>query len=197
MADHNDGQEFNDDELQEIMGEIESLEQEFGDEPGASSKSDSGELDLEETERQLKELESTVEEEALEAQEEAVAEEVAVDEVHDDVEESVEEQEAVIEAQPEPEVAEEQAVDNVVAMDKAHSTGGNVVLGAEGSMCLDLAFQVAGKDAKLVINGDCLTVEMEGVHFQIDEQNGCVFEMPGGVRFQVPVQGKDDYSKAG
>ena len=79
MTDHNDGQEFNDDELQEIMGEIESLEQEFGDEASGNASDESEELDLAETERQLKELEDSVEDEDVDDSKDV---EVEVEEVH-------------------------------------------------------------------------------------------------------------------
>lgn len=177
MTDHNDGQEFNDDELQEIMGEIESLEQEFGEEANTSASEGSEELDLAETERQLKELEDSVEEEPVDDSKEV---EVEVEEVHT--------------AEEHHEEAPHN--DNVVAMDSGSSEGGNVTLGAQGSMTLNLTFQVAGKDAKLKIDGPSLVVDLDGVHFHIDEKSGCVFEMPGGVKFQVPLDGKGDFSKA-
>ena len=244
MTDQNDGQEFNDDELQEIMGEIESLEQEFGDEQlEASSQTGSEELDLEETERQLRELEEgdgddeveAVEEEVVEAaaeeavevvgeqvepEPEVVEEVVAEEEPGESIEDSISEvdellaqeesedevQEEVMEEAPE-EVMEQEVEEvvmqedhaeehNVVAMNSTPSGDNTVVLGAEGNMTLNLNFTVAGKKATLKIDGPQLVVEMDGIHFHIDSESGCVFEMPGGVRFEVPLSGDNKVSKA-
>tara|TARA_R110002049_G_scaffold216772_2_gene388232 strand:+ start:229 stop:738 length:510 start_codon:yes stop_codon:yes gene_type:complete len=168
MADNNDEQIFNEDELQDIMNEFESLEQEYNDAP-----------------EQVEETKSatpteTVEENVTEVEEEGELN--IVDEVSE-----------TVEAEPEH--------DNVVPMSakksapKTEHTHHDATASSNVSMSME--FPIGDKVAQIGLNPEYgFSFNMDGVELTIDEENGCVMTLPGGMTFTFPVQNKSKHKKS-
>jgi hypothetical protein len=214
---------FNDDELQDIMDEIETLEKEFVEEPNAEAPQTDTNLALSEAKENSiqeaidKEVATIGEEIVSEAKIEA-SEEIAQAELEEplgDFEEEVsassevETEEvlvsAVEEAVSEAPVESDQEIadvddilaesDNVVELTPAATTtsststqGSNMDFSAQGNMNLNLNFSIGEETGTLIVNEDQgLKVSVSGVEFHISEETGCVVEMPGGIKFEIPL----------
>ena len=216
-------QGFNEKELEDIMNEIENLEQEFSaesesDTGGEESVSEHVEPEVNQDEMAV--LEESVEsvepivdepimeepvvaeaesepvmEELVESPQDIVSEDmlsealgVGVDEVHeeslkienDDVSKTDLQRKIdgevinIMEHEKEPPVEEKKPVSHHVSSDAPHS---QVDFNVSGNLNLQLNFSVGDKK----------------IHLYISEDNGLNIEMPGGVRFSVPL---DDVKKA-
>ena len=155
----NEEQIFNEDELQDIMNEFESLEREFH-----------------------------------EGEDEAPV--ASAEEVSAPVEE---EGELNISAQESTPVAQHN--DNVVPMAKAKTAKAPVqskpaptsVSGVSMSLELPIGEQVA----QIGISPEYgFSFSMDGVELTIDEHNGCVMTLPGGMTFTIPVKSEQKAKKS-
>lgn len=168
---------FNDDELQDIMNEIESLEKEYVEQETPA------------------EVTSEAVEEAVaqETTEEAVEEEAPV-EVHasEESEEDEEVDEVLSEAEAEADDEYESEQDNVVSFKPVqaptHRTNSeSVSFSGNGQIDFSMTFSIGGEEATITVNqGEGLTVTMNGVDLSLSE-DGCTVEMTGGVKFSVPL----------
>lgn len=78
----------------------------------------------------------------------------------------------------------------------AVSAGSNAVaMSAAGAMNLNINFNVAGQDANLSIQDGGLKVTLNGVELTIDETNGCLVSLAGGVTFSIPLNLANGASK--
>lgn len=175
-----DEQNFNDAELQDIMNEIENLEKEFNEEQDTDTA------------------------EAVAAPEESdapsgepVAEEESADEESAEEESSEEEDESLV---AEAEDYEEEQVTNVVPITEKvapvtqATSEGHMEFSGQGSMDLQLNFQLGSETAKVTVAGGALKVTMAGVELNLSEA-GCEVEMAGGVKFSVPLTEKGAQGK--
>ncbi len=208
---------FNDEELQDIMNEIENLEKDFSEDQSVSAeKGHASEVEAEagtkfETETQTEaKLTDTAEESSsektdiqatIDAEIEAELDSVGVTEVIETEDDTVSKN---IEAEEKEE--EEEKVSNVVEMIPASTFKNNgaesnplIDFSCNGSMNVNLNFNLAGQQANLKIDQEKgLQVQMGEVFFNINESEGCVVSLPGGIKFTVPlsVDNKNTVKKA-
>lgn len=160
---------FNDSELQDIMAEIEDLEKEFSDEIPA-------EMTLQEK------IDAELATEL--ADEEVVASSPMVEPVAEVL--------AFEKATPVAPVAAP-----VMAAPKTTiAPTSQVAFSAQGSMALNLDFQVGGESAKLTIDPvKGLTVTVSGVELCISEDSGCTVSMENGMKFTIPLSSQNNSHK--
>ncbi|MCP4911826.1 MAG: Mtc1 family protein [Oligoflexia bacterium] len=201
MSEKNDDKGFNDAELQDIMDEIESLEQEFvedsehaSENTTASEPESSAETEVEakaETPEPTPESEPTAE--VVETKAEDKSEDV--DDVLGQIENEIENEvtDNVVEMkQPEPATPETSTeVETPAAAEPtpapvATTTDSSVSFTGNGHVDFQMSVNLGGKTATLKVDpGKGLVVNLEGVDLQITE-DGCSVEMDGGVKFSVP-----------
>lgn len=161
---------FNDSELQDIMAEIEDLEKEFSDEIPA-------EMTLQEK------IDAEL---AMEMADEEV---VATSPVVEPVAEIL----AFEKATP---VAPIAAPSMAAPKTTTAATTSQVAFSAQGSMALNLDFQVGGESAKLTIDPvKGLTVTVSGVELCISEDSGCTVSMENGMKFTIPLSSQNNSHK--
>ncbi len=154
-------QGFNDAELQDIMSEIESLEQEFTE--GATAEVEP-------------EFEPEVEPEMAVADEEDLDSEMM---------EACAEEEEMFDDQ---EFAE---VTPLPMKPAAHAPAAcPMSFSAQGQMEMKMAFAVGAEQVEVWTNAHGLNLTMSGVTVQISEKDGCVIEWPGGMKFTLPHPSK-------
>lgn len=183
MSEKNDEKGFNDAELQDIMDEIESLEQEFVEDDGASETVEA------KTEESTPEPEPTPEPEAKTTEEVVETKAETTEETSEDVDDVL----GQIENEIENEIA-----DNVVEMKQPEpaASGSAVSFTGNGQLDFQMSVNLGGKTATLKVDpGKGLVVNLEGVDLQITEE-GCSVEMDGGVKFSVPFGNTDAAKKA-
>ncbi len=159
---------FNDSELQDIMAEIESLEQDFS--------SDEPEVEQEMT------AEVEVEDDfSSELDDEVVAEE-SFEEGPEDA--------------PESEIfaEEECSVSEITPISKSSSQSPMEFHGA-GVLDFNMTFPVGDQKANVKVEDGQVKVIVGEVSFSISE-DGCFVEMAGGVQFSVPAPGHKSIKKA-
>lgn len=226
---------FDDNELQDIMSEIESLEKEFVEAPAEGLGLDVAKdnvlqeaIDAEVAQMGAEDpvaevaAEDSVAEIAAgpiaEAEPETIQEEVTLDPVADieseiaDIEsESTEvadadfsseledEIDAVLDVETEEVKIEPEMIheDNVVAFepravspvsDSSVGEGSQMDFNASGTMNLNLNFAIGGQTANLVVSQEAgLSVTLNGVELHINEESGCSVELPGGIKFSIPL----------
>lgn len=165
---------FNDDELQDIMNEIESLEQEFGGEEEAVEEAPAAEMvdDAQQIDDELKAMEDEIESMEEDAPEPLVtAEEVAESE----------------EAAP--------LVHQIHSAAKKPSHAPCAHFEAQGQMEMKLSVPMGEHTAELSWGPDGLSVCVQGVQILVGEE-GCTLELPGGAKFVLPVESKTDRKAA-
>lgn len=181
MSEDNNNQDssFNEEELQDIMNEIENLEKDFAEEHSP------GEESLVEDVTPTNDLQDTIDAE--------IAELNAITDIAESEQEEVVEGTVVEEP-----MAEETNVVNLVQPEPTTSapsvtnagtfTGAPVEFNCNGEMNVNMNFTVGGQTATLVVDKDQgLTVQLEGVSINISEGHGCSLELPGGIKFTVPL----------
>jgi hypothetical protein len=204
--DENLEQSFNDAELQDIMNEIESLEKEFVEEEG-TAQTESVEASQVDEDAPAPENESDGDETSAESDESLLqeAESLESEEVQaeaEEVEAEAEEVQAEIEEESSPIAEVEEETNNVVAMPIAQtpttqptSNGeGYMQFSGQGEMDMQLNFQLGSETATVNIKDGGLTVTLAGVQLNLSE-NGCEVNMEGGVKFSVPLTGKQTQEK--
>ncbi len=159
---------FNADELEDIMAEIDNLEQDFGSEavtPIAQVATPAVEKMVV---AKAPEIEQVVEAEEIKSE--------FTDEVIEDTEEIIKPGAAVLTFEKKQTPA-------------ALDFKSNVSLAATGNMTLNLTFKIGDQDATLIIDQEKgLLVSFSGVELTLHGENGCKVEMANGVSFSVPVQ---------
>lgn len=174
-------QGFNDDELQDIMNEIESLEKEFVE---ADPAEESPAAEAVEAAPEKTELQKAIDEEM-----ESLEMEASLDEMEDALNEVDEFSDEDFEDSPDE-------VSNVHTMPSAAGKSSPMEIKACGQMQVNLAFQVAQETAHLSVDDKGLKVELNGVVVWIDAEKGCSIELPGGGKFSFPVQACTSAKKA-
>lgn len=159
----NDEQIFNEDELQDIMNEFESLEREFheGDEPV------------------LAQAETPVEEAAAEVVEEAETEV----EIEDEGELS-------ISAASAPAATNDNVVSMAHAKSKVQPKAkpSAPTINAASGVSMSLEFPIGDQVAQIGMSPEYgFSFNMDGVELTIDAENGCVMTLPGGMTFTIPA----------
>lgn len=164
---------FNDSELQDIMAEIEDLEKEFSDE-----------IPVEMT------LQEKIDAElAMEMADEEV---VATSSVLEPVAEVL----AFEKATPVAPIAAPVMAVPKTTTTTTSTTSPQVAFSAQGSMALNLDFQVGGESAKLTIDPvKGLTVTVSGVELCISEDSGCTVSMENGMKFTIPLSSQNNSHK--
>ncbi|PIP90002.1 MAG: hypothetical protein COW01_15040 [Bdellovibrionales bacterium CG12_big_fil_rev_8_21_14_0_65_38_15] len=172
MADNNDEQIFNEDELQDIMNEFESLEQEYNDAP-----------------EQAKEVKSVaptkVEEEVQQVEDEGELN--IVDEIVDDFNDEVEEEthDNVVSMS-----AKTSAPKSAPAATHTHHN-------ASSNVSMSMEFPIGDQVAQIGLNPEYgFSFNMDGVELTIDAENGCVMTLPGGMTFTFPAQHNSKQKKS-
>lgn len=215
MSDNQNEQSFNEDELKDIMDEIESLEEDYGEveeEEVVAAAEESEEAPSEEVaeaepveeepqqvEAAQQEPEPVVEEEPV-VQEAAPAEEVDeddddsydVEQILDDGDDDDDEDlETVAEPGEEAVAAKE---DNVVELNKPvaqPATGDSAVqLNAQGQMNLAMNFEFNGAQSNIVLENGCVKINLPGVNVVFSEKDGCQIAADNGMTFQLPLDVK-------
>lgn len=158
----NDEQIFNEDELQDIMNEFESLEREFheGDEPVQKSQ-------------------APVQAATTEVVEEAEAEV----EIEDEGELS-------ISAAHAPASANDNVVSMAHAKSKAQPKAkpSAPTINAASGVTMSLEFPIGDQVAQIGMSPEFgFSFNMDGVELTIDADNGCVMTLPGGMTFTIPA----------
>lgn len=170
---------FNDSELQDIMAEIESLEQDFS--------SNEAEVEQEMT------AEVVAEEELSSGSEQEVVAEVVVEEsFEEEPEASFSESEDVLESELSAE--EECSVSEITPISKSTSESPMEFHGA-GVLDFNMSFPVGEQKANVKVEDGQVKVVLGDVSFSISEE-GCFVEMAGGVQFSVPAPGHKSIKKA-
>ncbi|GEM_PF-618106 len=207
--DENLEQSFNDAELQDIMNEIESLEKEFVEEEGtAQTKSvEASQVDEEapapENDSDGDEISAESDESLLQEAESLESEEVQAE--AEEVQAEVEEETspiAEVEEETSPIAEVEEETNNVVAMPIAQTPAtqptsngeGYMQFSGQGEMDMQLNFQLGSETATVNIKDGGLTVTLAGVQLNLSE-DGCEVNMEGGVKFSVPLTGKQTQEK--
>ena len=210
MSDDTQGQDgsFNEEELQDIMNEIESLEKDFSGDSSIDSeeasqskeseeveKPEVGDLDLghsDDSSSTENDLQSTIDAE--------IAELNAIQDIGGPEDESTEQ----VDQNQTPEghsgecnlqADESENVVNIsdeqpgpsAALEGAHA-GAPVDFSCQGEMNLNMKFSVGEKQAHLIIDKNKgLTVQLDGVQLNMNDSEGCIISLPGGVKFVVPL----------
>jgi hypothetical protein len=203
MSDNQNEKSFNEDELKDIMDEIESLEEDYGEveEEVAAAPAEEApvqeaaeaepvEEDPQEVEAAQQEPEPVAEEEPV-VQEAAPAEEVNdVDDVLDGGDDDEEDDDIDTVAEP-GEEAVAAPKNNVVAISKpvAQPVAGDspVQLNAQGQMNLAMNFEFNGAQSNIVLENGCVKINLPGVNVVFDEKAGCQIVADNGMTFQLPL----------
>lgn len=178
---------FNDDELEDIMNEIESLEQEFA----ADGVVDDAEPDMDEVARSVEAIakeEAIVEEDLTEDEATAFAKVEPIEEVIDTIAEDEQSEESLLQEiasmpvdsvlpQDFSESLDEDLEHNIVPMNEevnnvkdindysqAHdkATQSSMSFSVEGDMKLDLSFSIGGQVVQLHVSDSGFEIELEG-----------------------------------
>lgn len=199
-------QGFNESELQDIMSEIENLEEEFSSGDKAESLDDlkidqSSEnqlqksIDSEVDSFMEKELESSLadELEELNSLPEVVSEEepVVEEEIAPIIEESapMAEESATVIEEPTPVV--EEVVDQSVQAPSNITPINNMTSGeTPDGFGFKMNFMIGDAHVHMDFK-DGLVLTVSGVEVVINEQAGCSVELPGGIKFSVPLDGSE------
>lgn len=160
-------QGFNDAELQDIMSEIESLEQEF-------TEGVSAEVDVADDE----DLDSEMMEACAEDEIESEEDEEMFAELEDLDEDS------------EPVFAEVTPLASKPPKSSSPAAACPMSFSAQGQMEMKMTFAVGDEQVEVWTNAEGLNLTMNGVTVQISEQEGCVIEWPGGMKFTLPHSSK-------
>lgn len=153
---------FNESELQDIMAEIESLEQEF----------DSESVQL--SEPTVAPLKKTKLQEEIEQ------------EIDMSKEENVEHEEKV--AAPIAALTKVLPMEKKSTSTNQNLSSSEISFEASGQMNLNLTFKIGNESAKLSIDPVMgLVVTMNGVSLCINEEEGCKVTMENGVKFTIPL----------
>ncbi len=168
MADNNEEQIFNEDELQDIMNEFESLEQEYNDAP-----------------EQAKEVKSAapikVEEEVQEVEDEGELN--IVDEIVDEVEEEAHDNVVSMSAK--------------TSASKPASAASHTHHNVSSNVSMSMEFPIGDQVAQIGLNPEYgFSFNMDGVELTIDAENGCVMTLPGGMTFTFPAQKQSKQKKS-
>lgn len=172
---------FNEDELQDIMSEIEDLEKEFVGAP-------TSEMSLQE------QIDAELAAELSEINAAEVPESV-VEEIEMEME--MEMGEAIAPAPVAKEVTLTPApMMSVVSEIPKSENKSEVSFQAHGQMSFNLDFKVGQEVAKLVVDPvKGLMVSVSGVEFCINEDSGCTVSMENGMKFTIPLSSKANSSK--
>ena len=167
---------FNDSELQDIMAEIESLEQDFSGDESEALQDIAAEADIEEE----------VSSDPVDEHEEEVVAEVEADESFEEEPEDA--------AGPESYTEEECSVSEITPISKGSSESPMEFHGA-GVLDFNMSFPVGDQKANVKVEDGQVKVVLGDVSFSITEE-GCFVEMAGGVQFSVPAPGHKSIKKA-
>ncbi len=197
--DENLEQSFNDAELQDIMNEIESLEKEFVEEEG-TAQTKSVEASQVDEEAPAPEKDSDGDEISAESDESLLQEAESLE--SEEVQAEAEEVQAEVEEETSPIAEVEEETNNVVAMPIAQTPAtqptsngeGYMQFSGQGEMDMQLNFQLGSETATVNIKDGGLTVTLAGVQLNLSE-DGCEVNMEGGVKFSVPLTGKQTQEK--
>ena len=197
--DENLEQSFNDAELQDIMNEIESLEKEFVEEEG-TAQTKSVEASQVDEEAPAPENDSDGDEISAESDESLLQEAESLE--SEEVQAEAEEVQAEVEEETSPIAEVEEETNNVVAMPIAQTPAtqptsngeGYMQFSGQGEMDMQLNFQLGSETATVNIKDGGLTVTLAGVQLNLSE-DGCEVNMEGGVKFSVPLTGKQTQEK--
>lgn len=178
MADNDVEKSFNDDELADIMSEIESLEQEFEEEPPVESEapveqevsSQSPQDVADEVMASDEVAEEFVEEAEVDDPVEQVFEE-KTEEVKEVVSEMVEKPVEEVVPAPSPAPAPVHHISTPKNDWKPSGAQTSMSFCVEGDMKLSMSFHVSGKEFNV----------------WVDEKDGFVIELDGGAQFKVPI----------
>lgn len=201
---------FNEDELQDIMSEIESLEKEFGeseDGPVAISVKDAVMEELNEdlgeiTDEDLEEINAEFKAEVAEViAKVAFADSPTKPSLQDEIEKELEASlkhtvaEANTKTEPKAEVLKFETPKSKTISPAPQATG-DVSFSAVGSMALTLDFKIGEENAKLIIDPvKGLLVTLAGVELKINETDGCHVTMENGMKFSIPLATLDKSAK--
>lgn len=189
--DDNASGNYNEDELQDILSEIEDLESDFvegGDETLALAEANNNTLQgkVDDDIDQIKE--SVAADNVVSAP--VLVEETPTDNnvsaLNNDTETVMEE--AVIESDTEETiVANEAIVENTA--ENANDSGQLSKLTVAGQMDINLSFDLGHTIASIDVTQDAgLALKVAGVNVLITKENGCTIEMSNGVKFSIPLK---------
>lgn len=203
MSDNQNEQSFNEDELKDIMDEIESLEEDYGEveqddaqEVAAASDDDGDTEPVEEVQEVSSDEDEIVEEDEDDVVEQHAAaedEEEDGDEVEQILEEDDDDEDDDVDtvAQPGEEAVAVEQENNVVELNQpeAHSVVNDspVQLSAHGQMNLAMNFEFNGAQSKIVLENGCVKINLPGVNVVFDEKTGCQISADNGMTFQLPL----------